>query len=801
MAKTKDFADASAHSGPVQVPDRKTEAPEKKAQPLRTPARLHSALPPPDGLPSVTRAVNLMRATAPPTGAPRCARMMQGMQQTAGNSRVNRMLGEVIQPKLTVSTPGDAYEREADEMANHVMRMPVEPDPHRRPQPSRGPKQRIQRACSCTDHGGQQCPECAKKKHQDGTVHRQAENAGQPLLTPDVESRIHRLRGGGQALSPAVRREFEPRFGEDFGSVRVHAGPEAAQVSREINARAFTIGRDVMFGAGEYAPETTKGQKLLAHELTHVVQQGGGSGTSKVAKMDRPERQKHAISPVDSDSVQRQPPPSNSPAPAPGVNPPPPPPPGGGAPAGTPATPPAGPEIRQGPIGDVVIPIGDWTFFDARDIVKPWSGKIDETSLLKIPIPELGVVVDLRGSAGATANFTASVGPGVLRNIRIGVTSDQYDWDVWPDDALFGVIGPAASLWTLKFDLDEFRGLADLDIRAHVGVVLGANAELKAAAEALGLFDVATLAAGLSATASAGLDLTFGGPIGIYWDNGHFHFRFDQSLDADLGLTFALNAYIQATLLGFSWTKNWILAQLAKNWHVGAPLNLSYNDDPNVDLPIAEADLQILPLLTDLLTAATPQQNLTPLAGSPSGTGGTARRGRTSSDPIDMIWYKSPGLYPISINLNGERHFFTEPTPVQVPDEPGLADIRRDANSSGQITIGVNPGSRFYPRIRSVWPRVRAGALRSGIKQAQFRRLLSALGYGWGSQQADHVRDLQWAGDDAYANLWPLEAAQNNAANRVLQQIVTYQDDSGQVLSVPLENTPLNRYFRIVGYN
>jgi hypothetical protein len=66
--------------------------------------------------------------------------------------------------------------------------------------------------------------------------------------------------------------------------------------------------------------------------------------------------------------------------------------------------------------------------------------------------------------------------------------------------------------------------------------------------------------------------------------------------------------------------------------------------------------------------------------------------------------------------------------------------------------------------------------------------------------EADHVRDLQWAGEDDYRNLWPLEASRNNAANQVLQQYVTYRDPSGNVVTVRLQDTPLNRYFKIIGF-
>ncbi len=78
---------------------------------------------------------------------------------------------------------------------------------------------------------------------------------------------------GGATLSAAARNQLEPRFGHDFGDVRVHTGPQAADSARELNAHAYTFGRDVVFGAGRYAPETDAGRRLLAHELTHVLQQ------------------------------------------------------------------------------------------------------------------------------------------------------------------------------------------------------------------------------------------------------------------------------------------------------------------------------------------------------------------------------------------------------------------------------------------------------------------------------------------------------------------------------------------------
>jgi len=199
------------------------------------------------------------------------------------------------QPRLKINTPGDLYEREADRVAEQVMRMP---DP------------RLQRACPC----GGGCPECDEEKSRQGRQSLQAkdvetgdtgetgheslqakgvdtvgtaetgheslrakraetsytEDAGDARALPVVQEV---LRSPGRPLDLAVRAFMEPRFGHDFSRVRVHADAKAAESAREVNALAYTLGRDVVFGGGRYVPGTSAGQKLLAHELTHVIQQ------------------------------------------------------------------------------------------------------------------------------------------------------------------------------------------------------------------------------------------------------------------------------------------------------------------------------------------------------------------------------------------------------------------------------------------------------------------------------------------------------------------------------------------------
>lgn len=92
---------------------------------------------------------------------------------------------------------------------------------------------------------------------------------------PVVESQIGRARGGGVSLHPGARARIEPLVGDSLADVRVHDGPAADALARSVQARAFTTGRDVFFARGEYRPGTSGGDRLLAHELTHVVQQRG----------------------------------------------------------------------------------------------------------------------------------------------------------------------------------------------------------------------------------------------------------------------------------------------------------------------------------------------------------------------------------------------------------------------------------------------------------------------------------------------------------------------------------------------
>ena len=105
---------------------------------------------------------------------------------------------------------------------------------------------------------------------------------GEAEAAPEVEASIQQARGSGQALDSRVRAQMESAFGADFGGVRVHTDAGADTLSRALSARAFTTGQDIFFRQGEYNPGTSSGRELLAHELTHVVQQAGSTVQGKL---------------------------------------------------------------------------------------------------------------------------------------------------------------------------------------------------------------------------------------------------------------------------------------------------------------------------------------------------------------------------------------------------------------------------------------------------------------------------------------------------------------------------------------
>ncbi len=214
------------------------------------------------------------------------------LQRTIGNQAVARLMKSgVLQAKLRIGQPGDIYEQEADRVAEQVMRMP-EPAAGL----ARATAPQVQGQCpKYQDELKRQPPEEDDERVQtkpivpgsllqkltpeeEHRLHAQSESTSITIASLSVENAIHALPVRGQSLPESVRSFMEPRFNTEFSAVRIHTDSHAHDLARSVNSQAFTaftVGRDIAFGDGQYAPETGRGKHLITHELTHVVQQGG----------------------------------------------------------------------------------------------------------------------------------------------------------------------------------------------------------------------------------------------------------------------------------------------------------------------------------------------------------------------------------------------------------------------------------------------------------------------------------------------------------------------------------------------
>ncbi len=197
-----------------------------------------------------------------------------------------------VQMKMTVSKPGDKLEQEADRMADNVMRMPssATQSPAKEEKLQRAPDEKLQKKEEEKIQKASAPEEKIRKKEdnklqkKDGDKLQKApaseeklqrkgsDNA--PSAGANLQSVIESRSGGGQPLSSDVRNYMEPRFNADFSKVRVHSDPQAATLSNQLSARAFTHQNNIFFSRDQYQPGSSEGKQLLAHELTHTVQQG-----------------------------------------------------------------------------------------------------------------------------------------------------------------------------------------------------------------------------------------------------------------------------------------------------------------------------------------------------------------------------------------------------------------------------------------------------------------------------------------------------------------------------------------------
>jgi len=275
--------------------------------------------------------------------------LIGSLQSSIGNRAVQRVIGSgILQRKLTIGSPGDVYEQEAEEVARRVtssgglgaMSKCTQPGSSGNQDCSeydeltkRTPIQRtlspmlvarvplnklhrwygnravvqilrsiaatpayssseLRRKCSCGGGSEGECEECRMGRRAVQRAPSAAEADAGSVAPPMVEEV---LATPGQPLSASARRNLEPGFGYDFSQVRVHDDAKAAESARAVNAVAYTVGNHIAFADGQYAPGTDAGNHLLAHELTHTIQQTGGTPGSVQRQIEEDETNQAAV--------------------------------------------------------------------------------------------------------------------------------------------------------------------------------------------------------------------------------------------------------------------------------------------------------------------------------------------------------------------------------------------------------------------------------------------------------------------------------------------------------------------------
>lgn len=210
------------------------------------------------------------------------------LQRMIGNRAVQRLMtpsGQPIMTKMNVTSADDATEAEADAVAEQVVRKVQReeaPSVQREAEEDELQMKRIQREADGEEEIQEMRISRAIQREADGEEEIQEKRISRAAtdmmgafsVGEDFESQLNSARGGGKSLDESTASKMGSAMGADFSNVRIHEGPQADSLSNSIQAKAFTTGSDIFFKSGTYNPGSTDGQKLLAHELTHTIQQG-----------------------------------------------------------------------------------------------------------------------------------------------------------------------------------------------------------------------------------------------------------------------------------------------------------------------------------------------------------------------------------------------------------------------------------------------------------------------------------------------------------------------------------------------
>lgn len=225
-----------------------------------------------DTAPAGPSAKHIQRAIENPTPDTMTSDVVDSLQRSHGNHFVNGLVqrmtdgaGNPIQFKMEVTAADDKYENEADATAKEVVSAISSGQVQRE-----GEEEEVMMKRDTIQREGEEEEVMMKRD----TIQRNGDLTNGGEVGDDVEKSINSLRGGGAQMDDKTLGEMNSAFGADFSNVRVHTGAESNQLNNAVQAKAFTTGSDIFFKSGEYNPGSSGGKELLAHELTHTIQQG-----------------------------------------------------------------------------------------------------------------------------------------------------------------------------------------------------------------------------------------------------------------------------------------------------------------------------------------------------------------------------------------------------------------------------------------------------------------------------------------------------------------------------------------------
>jgi len=613
-------------------------------------------------------------------------------------------------------------------------------------------------------------------------------------LSPGLERSIGSLEGNGVPLPRQSRAFFENRMGWDFGNVRIHTDAQAARTARFLGARAFTARENIAFAPGEFKPGTPDGDRLLAHELTHVIQQSKGS-TPRVQR-DLFDDAANAIGSI-ADSAES-----------------------------------AYNKVSQaandfaGSAWDAAMDLGGEVKDTARDLAlravqalaAQFGGSltVTEDGLILLVIPNV-TLMQRHATGAAWNNATDDVLIGQFP-IELGEELGSIFLSVLARGELdvAGEIGAGPvqlTNITLAYDTntEDFSGAATLSAQADLAAFLTTTGVLAGTADWNCESEIVRAEGGLSITGAPSLSTMLSMNVKLGYRDGEFYLQESAAVTPCVNFTLSLDSFLKLMILNHTVASgSWYLTD--RTWENCWPIDIWVGKHPasqggssggggSTDSwgpddgdfasqvigisPVSLNDIFSTPdVLQSMFSAATPEfTKLGPLnvddankvnqVCKPMKKEGGKRKAPTGdrNDPIKMIWFKPLSKYRNPIFLSFDPYDLSE------KKEPYYRNLRKRLPRSTKF-IGVN----LWPGVGTKLQRMKTPRDPSVTKS--FTEDLNEFGFDMFERgyQADHVVDLAFGGADSYANLWPLDAQTNEwagALHSFLQPVkFNFPDDS-----------------------